>query len=64
VIGYEEAKMMKEEKLFTKVGDEIENFFGLPKVRVVGILAKTNTAIDNYHIVGKETFQGLHGEEM
>jgi hypothetical protein len=64
VIGYEEAKMMKEEKLFTKVGDEIENFFGLPKVKVVGILAKTNTAIDNYHIVGMDTFQGLRGEEM
>jgi Cu+-exporting ATPase len=63
VIGYEEAMMMKKEKLFGKAGDEINNFFGSPKVKVIGILDKTGTAIDNYHLVGEETYSQLQGNE-
>jgi Cu+-exporting ATPase len=55
IIGAEEAKMMKEEKLFEKPGDKIKNFFGLPEVTIRGILEPTGTAIDSYHIVLVET---------
>ena len=47
--------MMQKEKIFTKEGDTIPNFFG-NDVIVSGILSKTNTALDNYHFV-KEGFQ-------
>jgi Cu+-exporting ATPase len=50
IIGASEAKMMQQEKLFKNVGDEIDNFFGLDKVKIVGILKMTGTEIDNYHI--------------
>ncbi len=49
-IGYDEAQVMIKEKLFTKEGDTISDFFG-NDVIVSGILAKTNTSLDNYHFV-------------
>lgn len=62
VIGYKEAMMMKEEKLIQKTGDTLSNFFGIPSMKVVGILAPTGTSIDNYHLVGGETFELIQGE--
>ncbi len=52
-IGAEEAKVMREEKLFEKEGDIIENFFG-NNVLIAGILPKTNSLLDNFHFVGTE----------
>ena len=49
-IGYDEAQVMIKEKLFTKEGDTISGFFG-NDVIVSGILAKTNSSLDNYHFV-------------
>jgi len=49
-IGYDEAKIMIDEKLFTKEGDTIKGFFG-NDVIVSGILPDTNTAYDTYHFV-------------
>jgi len=49
-IGYDEAKIMTDEKLFTKEGDTIKGFFG-NDVIVSGILPDTNTAYDTYHFV-------------
>ena len=62
VLGYEEAQMMKKEGLFTAVGDTIPNFFGLPSVRVVGILKPTGTAIDSYHLMSSETLKNIAGQ--
>jgi hypothetical protein len=45
--------MMMEEKLFSNIGDTIENLFG-NNVVVMGILPETNTVFDNLHFVGKE----------
>jgi hypothetical protein len=56
--------MMQREKLFTSVGDTIDNFFGLPKVRVAGILAPTNTAVDDYHFLGSSAFSKLNGSDF
>lgn len=62
IIGYKEAMMMKEEKLIQKTGDTLSNFFGIPSMKVVGILAPTGTSIDNYHLVNDETFVLIQGE--
>lgn len=59
IIGAEEAKMMKEEKLFVKTGDTISDFFGLKEVKIRGILAETGTSIDSYHIVTKDTANNM-----
>jgi len=64
IIGSKEAEMMREEKLFTKVGDEIENFFGVSKIRVTGILAPTNTILDEYHLMGSATFGPIKADEL
>ena len=55
VIGSREARMMIEEGLIEKPGDAIENFFGVSKMKVVGILQPTGTFVDNSHIVGATT---------
>lgn len=53
ILGFEEARMMKKEKLFREVGDTIQNFFGMPAIKVVGILQATGTILDHYHIVNR-----------
>jgi hypothetical protein len=59
VIGFDEAMMMKKEKLFNKPGDTINNFFGLSQIKIVGILEPTGTLLDNYHIVTKNTLNSI-----
>lgn len=59
VIGSDEAAMMREEKLFKNIGDEIPNFFGLPKIRIAGILKKTGSVLDMYHVVNQKTLSGF-----
>ncbi len=61
VLGYDEAMMMKKEKIFTKVGDFIPNFFSNKTVIVSGILKPTNSALDNYHFVSPELYEQLDG---
>ena len=55
VLGYDEATDMIKENKIKGVGDSIQDLFGLPSVKVVGILEKTNTFIDMYHFVSKAT---------
>lgn len=55
IIGYDEAQMMIEEKLFSKSGDKLEGFFG-KDVIIAGIVKDTNTGIDMVHIVEKDFF--------
>ncbi len=55
IIGYDEAKMMKEEKLFSKPGDTLDDFFGRDVV-IVGVLEKSNSGLDMMHVVEKDFF--------
>jgi hypothetical protein len=63
IVGYEEGMMMIAEKLIRKPGDTLANFFGIPSMRVVGILEPTGTLVDNYHLVSAGTFSRLTGED-
>ncbi len=56
VIGYEEAMMMKDEKLISGVGSILKNFFGIEEIKISGILKPTGTIIDKYHFINKPTF--------
>ncbi len=59
IIGYMEAKMMIDEWLIDGVWSELNNFFGIPKVKVVWILAKTDTALDDVHILNTVHYDTL-----
>lgn len=50
ILGYEEAKMMRDEDLFTEIGDPIKDFFG-KNVVVVGIMKKTNGVLDLAYLI-------------
>lgn len=53
IVGADEAKMMREEKLFSSVGDRLEGFFG-NDVEITGVLAKTNSSTDMFHFVSPD----------
>jgi hypothetical protein len=57
VLGFSEAQMMRQEKLFQRVGDVLKGFMGLPEVRIVGVLAQTRTTLDMYHLMSPETLR-------
>lgn len=61
VIGSMEADMMINEGLIQKVGDTINNFFGVTQVKVIGILPETGTVLDYYHYASTATFSSLQG---
>ena len=61
VLGAAEANMMRNEKLFTTIGDEFESFFGI-RTRVSGILAPTNSTIDELHFLSEEQYAAIEGE--
>jgi hypothetical protein len=62
VLGFEEARMMREEKEFSKIGDNIDNLFGVD-VQIEGILAETGTIIDDMHFMSSRDFDTLKGEK-
>lgn len=62
IVGAVEAQIMREEKLFQNTGDTLKNFFGLPEVRVTGILEATGTSLDQYHVMTMATFQRLESK--
>ena len=51
--------MMIDEWLIDGVGSELNNFFGIPKVKIVWILAKTDTALDDVHILNTVHYDTL-----
>ena len=59
VLGPTEAGMMIEEGSIKGIGSEIPDFFGLKKLKVVGILAPTCTILDDYHLFGRASFDQL-----
>lgn len=56
IVGAKEAKLMREEKLFSSTGDPIRNFFGKNFI-VVGVLEETNTSIDRMHFAPLDASQ-------
>jgi hypothetical protein len=54
IIGFAEAQMMKDEGLIKGVGDSLSGFFGIPTIKIVGIIATTNTFLDEVHILNTE----------
>ncbi len=60
VLGYDEATDMIKEDKIKGIGDSIKDLFGLPSVKVVGILEKTNTFIDMYHFVNNSTLAKMN----
>ncbi len=50
ILGYEEAKIMREEKTFNSVGDFIKNFYG-KNIAVVGVMKKSDNIFDRIHII-------------
>ena len=64
IIGYDEAQMMQEEKLIKGAGDVLPNFFGVDEMKVIGILVKTGTEVDNYHLVSSETLDKIDGKAV
>lgn len=63
LIWYEEAQMMRKERLFKNIGDEIPGFFWLDKVKIVGILAPTKTDLDDIHILKTSAFDKMNWTE-
>lgn len=59
LVGYDEAMMMQNEKLFDKPGDVLNDFFGISKMKVAGVLAPTGTALDKMHIVNVNTYKNI-----
>ena len=56
-IGYDEARMMKGEKLISKKNDTLKNFFG-NNIIVTGLPKKTLTTLDMMHFVPREFKDG------
>ena len=46
--------------MIEKPGDTIANFFGVPQMKVAGILEPTGTHLDYFHIVNGETLNALN----
>ncbi len=59
LLGSDEAAMMRREKLIAGIGSELVGAFGPKKVRIVGVLQKTGTIMDDLHIVNDATFAEL-----
>ena len=59
IVGAAEGAMMKKAGLIKGVGDSLKDFFGVPSMKVVGILKPTGTMIDDYHLVNSATFAAL-----
>ena len=64
IIGYDEAQMMKDEGLIKGAGDVLPGFFDLKEMKVIGILAKTGTAVDNFHLVSSDTLENINGSAV
>ncbi|MGE4443694.1 MAG: heavy metal translocating P-type ATPase [Candidatus Altimarinota bacterium] len=62
IIGNMEAQMMIQEGLIKGVGDTLYNFFGLEKVTITGILEKTDTALDEVHILDSKNYEKILGD--
>jgi hypothetical protein len=61
VIGEMEADMMKDENLFSKIGDKINGLFGID-TSIEGVLAKSNAPLDYLHFAQATQFGKINGD--
>jgi P-type Cu+ transporter len=59
ILGSKEAILMQKNGQFTHIGDVLPLFFGLTNVTVAGILAETDTPLDDYHLISKAAFAAI-----
>jgi magnesium-transporting ATPase (P-type) len=59
VLWYKEALMMKREKLFKNIWDNLKDFFGIDSIQIAWILAPTDTFLDEVHIINTKWFEKL-----
>jgi heavy metal translocating P-type ATPase len=59
ILGSQDALMMREEKEFSRIGETLEEFAGVPGFAVTGILAPTGTALDLAHVVKRSVLGSL-----
>jgi len=59
LLGSEEAEEMEEEGEFSKLGDSVQEFPGIPPLKIVAILAPTGTILDRAHIVSPGTLAAV-----
>lgn len=55
--------MMQEEGLIEKAGDILPEFFGIKNVKIAGILAPTNTFLDEIHLVSTDMYAAIDAKE-
>ena len=63
IVGWSEAQMMIQEGLIQWVGDELHDFFGVEKVRIVWILKPTGTFLDDAHILSLDNYSRIMFKE-
>jgi len=61
VVGSDEARMMIQEKMFNKPGDELKDLFGIDTT-IGGILDTTGTFADDFHFLSSEQYNNLNGD--
>lgn len=61
VLGEMEARVMKEEGLFSTVGDRLPDFFGL-SLSIEGVLEKTMGPADYFHFLSAGDFEKISGD--
>jgi len=64
IIGSDEGAAMKKEGLIKGPGDYAKDVFGLPSVKIVGILEPTGTLLDMYHFMNKATLVKMTSEAV
>jgi len=50
IVGYEEAEIMRQKRIFYSIGDSIKNFFG-KNVVIVGVMQRTDGIMDMAYIM-------------
>ena len=62
VLGSMEGALMKKEGEYSKIGDSLKDFEGL-KVNVGGVLSKTGTVVDRFHLLDAAQFNSLGAKQ-
>ena len=63
VIGKSEADRMIEERLFTRNGDRIRNYYGMT-VNVEGVLTETGSFLDKVNFISERNFGTIKGDQQ
>lgn len=62
ILGSAEAAMMREERLFTDIGDPLNGFFGIDTA-IGGVLKPRGDLADNAHFLSEGQFAAVQGDE-